>query len=159
MTETFGRENKIFRTCALTGHRELPLGFDENRLYDKLEELLKKGCDCFLCGMAQGFDLTALACLVDLKERYRFSIEACIPYEGHSLRLPADLKKKYQTLLQWCDRKTVLYENYREGCFLARDRYMVDSADIVFAYCIKKTGGTAYTVNYALQKKIPVIFY
>lgn len=145
------------RTCALTGHRELPPDFDKNRLYDKLEELIKDGCDTFLCGMAQGFDLAALDCLADLKRKYKFYVEACVPFEGQETGYPFSEKWKYRTLVDWCDRKTVLFERYQNGCYLVRDRYMVDCADVLLAYCTKKTGGTAYTMKYALEKKIPVI--
>lgn len=145
-------------SCALTGHRKLPENFDDNVLYDKLEELVKKGCDTFFCGMAQGFDLRALKCLVDLKRRYRFTIEACIPFAGHEKRLSEAERREYLELLEWCENKTVLFDGYRDGCFLKRDRYMVDSADVVLAYCTKRTGGTYFTVNYALKKGVPVIF-
>ena len=69
-------------TCALTGHRDLPDAFDKNALYDALEALIRRGCDRFLCGMARGFDLAALACLADLKQRYRITLVACVPYAG-----------------------------------------------------------------------------
>lgn len=145
-------------SCALTGHRELPAEFDVNALYDKLEELLKKGCDAFFCGMAQGFDLAALECLVALKEKYRFTAEACIPYRGFERGFALQERRKFERYLPLCDRKTVLFEKYCAGCFMARDRYMVDSSDVVLAYCKRSTGGTAYTANYAVKKGKPVIF-
>ena len=145
-------------TCALTGHRDLPENFDKNALYDKLEEILKKGCDCFLCGMAQGFDMEALECLIALKRKYRFTIEACIPYVGQENHYPFAEKERYHALLAWCDRQTPMSEKYFDGCFLARDRYMVDCADVIVAYCRRDTGGTAYTVNYAMKKGKIVVF-
>lgn len=148
----------LLQTCALTGHRNLPPSFDENALFDKLEELLLLGYDRFLCGMAQGFDLIALDCLVKLKLRYRFAIEACIPYAGHEKRFPYAERERFEKLLSWCDEKKVLHDSYREGCFLERDRYMVDHADLVLAYCKQERGGTAYTVGYALKRAKPVIF-
>lgn len=150
--------NERFRACALTGHRALPAEFDPNSLYDRLEELIEGGCETFLCGMAQGFDLVALRCLADLKQKHSLYIEACIPYEGFERRFSAEEKRNFTELLTWCDRKTVLFEHYREGCFLSRDRYMVDCADVVLAYCKRETGGTAYTVTYARKKNKPVLF-
>ena len=150
--------SKRIWACALTGHRELPPDFNKNALYDKLEEFLKAGCDSFFCGMARGFDLLALECLVALKQKYRFYIEACIPYTGHENGLSRAEKKHYLELLEWCDQKTILFDGYKSGCFLARDRYMVDCSDVVLAYCTKETGGTAYTANYALKKGKPVVY-
>lgn len=146
------------KACALTGHRSLPADFDRNHLYDTLENLIEGGYRIFYCGMAQGFDLLALQCLVDLKRKYRLYLEACIPYPGQSARYPEPDKDDYKYLLGWCDKKTVLYGAYTDGCFLARDRYMVDGADAVLAYCTRNTGGTAYTVRYAKKKGIPVFF-
>ncbi len=146
------------KVCALTGHRDIFPDFNENILYDTLEELIGEGYDCFLCGMAKGFDLIALECLKNLKKKYRLTIEACIPYEGQEKAFSDDERKKYRELLDWCDRKTILYREYRSGCYLSRDRYMVDCADIVLAYCKRETGGTAYTVDYANRKGIPVRF-
>lgn len=146
------------KVCALTGHRDIPQTFDGNALYDALERLIKEGYDCFLCGMAQGFDLLALGCLADLKRRYKITVEACIPYAGQENGFTAEEKTRYRALLAWCDVKTVLFDEYRNGCFLARDRYMVDCADALLAYCVKQTGGTVYTVRYAEKKGISVRF-
>lgn len=144
--------------CALTGHRDLPANFNDNLLYDQLEELILNGCGGFLCGMAKGFDIRALACLVDLKRKHRFTIEACIPYRGHEKSNPPAFIRYYRDLLQWCDKVTVLSDAYYSGVYLARDRYMVENADAVFAYLKKSTGGTAYTVNFARKNGKPVYF-
>ncbi len=145
------------KICALTGHRVLLESFDGNALYDNLEKLIKEGYDYFLCGMAYGFDLVALDCLVRLKRKYRIEIEACIPFHGQEKAFPLLEKEKYRTLLTWCDKKVVLFPCYQNGCYLARDRYMVDSCDCVLAYCHSDTGGTAYTVNYAKKKGKEII--
>ena len=146
-------------TCALTGHRDLPESFQDNALYDALEGLILSGCDTFLCGMAAGFDLRALGCLVSLKEKYKIYIEACVPFAGQEKSFPPEEKRKYRDLIDWCDRKTVLFENFGKGCYLARNRYMVDCSDFVFAYFTHAGGGTAYTVKYAEEKGINVIFF
>lgn len=151
------QERKVW-SCALSGHRKLPPQFNKNALYDKLEEIALKGCETFYCGMAQGFDLAALECLVALKRKYRINIEACIPYAGHESGFPYSEKRKFYELLEWCDKKTVLFPSYRDGCFLDRNRYMVDNADLLLVYCLRNTGGTAFTANYGLKKGIPVIF-
>lgn len=147
------------KTCAITGHRELPVDFDKNALYDELENLVREGCDEFLCGMAEGFDLTALDCLLSLREKYPLSLHACIPFAQQDKYFSHENKKLYAKLLAACDVKTVLSESYYDGCFLARNRFMVDRCDVLFAYCTQKTGGTRYTVNYARKAGIPVLFF
>lgn len=147
------------KTCAITGHRELPVDFDKNALYDELENLVREGCDEFLCGMAEGFDLTALDCLLSLREKYPLSLHACIPFAQQDKYFSQESKKLYAKLLAACNVKTILSENYYDGCFLARNRFMVDRCDVLFAYCTQKTGGTRYTVNYARKAGIPVLFF
>ena len=147
------------KTCAITGHRELPRDFDKNALYDELDNLVREGCDEFLCGMAEGFDLTALDCLRSLREKYPLILHACIPFAQQDKYFSHDNKKLYAKLLAACNVKTVLSESYFDGCFLARNRFMVDRCDVLFAYCTQKTGGTRYTVNYARKAGIPVLFF
>lgn len=135
--------------CALTGHRDLPESFDVNRLYDLLEQVILDGYDTFYCGMARGFDLLALDCLVSLGGKYHLKLIACIPYLGQERNFSKSEKERYDELLGRCDEKKVFSNHYFNGCCQIRDRYMVDEADLVVAYCTKETGGTAFTVAYA----------
>lgn len=147
------------KACALTGHRELPEDFPAGMLAYALEDLVDGGYTVFYCGMARGFDLLALECLAAIKQRKKIFIEACIPYAGHEQSFSLYERKRYKELLSVCDKKTVLFPSYRAGCMLARNRYMVDRCDLVFAYCEKKTGGTAYTVQYAEKCGIEIKFF
>ena len=142
--------------CALTGHRVLPETFDRSALSSALEELILEGYTTFLCGMARGFDLLALSCLVDLKGRYHVRIEACIPYRDQVKSMPAAEREQYERLLVFCDEKTVLSERYYPSCLLFRNRYMVDKCDLLLAYCTKSKGGAAYTVDYAHKRSVEV---
>lgn len=140
------------KTCALTGHRVLPADFNENQLFCELENIVKEGYTYFYCGMAEGFDLLALKVLLSLKENYPIKIEACVPYTGQENHFSAEMKRLYRECILKCDEKTVFFPHYTEGSFLIRNRYMVDHADFVYAYCLRNTGGTAYTVRYAESK-------
>lgn len=144
------------KSCALTGHRDLPPDFPEDELLFALADLVEEGFTTFYCGMARGFDLTALKALAEIKKSRNIVIEACIPYGGQDKSMAQKDKELYQSLLLSCDRKTLLYPTFKPGCTLARDRYMVDRADVVFAYCKRDKGGSAYTVKYARSKGIEV---
>ena len=146
------------KTCALTGHRELSPRFSVNALHDKLEEMIRDGCDRFLCGMAQGFDLRALACLVSLRQKYRITLVACVPYRGQGRGCSQEGRREYARLLEQCDEVYILQEKYEAGCLLARNRYMVDRADVLLAFCERESGGAAYTVRYAQKHGVPVEF-
>ena len=145
-------------SCALTGHRILPKNFNRKQLFDELEALIKAGYTSFFCGMAEGFDLLALQFLVDLKETYPIYIEACVPFKGQERNFSEHYRMLYHYLIRQCDHVTVLFDKYQNGCYLVRDRYMVDCSDILFAYCTRSSGGSAYTVRYAKSVSKKVIF-
>ena len=46
---------------------------------------------------------------------------------------------------------------YYDGCMQARDRFLVDNADVVVSFLRRKSGGTYYTVNYAATKGVKII--
>lgn len=149
------------RVCAFTGHRDFDffcLGdrtIKDNLMYE-LEHLLDSGVDKFYCGMAEGFDLAAAEGLLHFAGKYRFSLVAAIPFPRQSASYFDDQKERYNEILKSCTEKVVLYDNYVNGCLLARDRYMVDRSDVVLCFLRRDSGGTFYTVSYAkrLQKEV-----
>lgn len=144
------------KACALTGHRELPADFDFNGLYYALADLAEEGYRTFYCGMAMGFDLEALKCLAALKKNYPLRLVACIPHPGQSEKFPKYYKDLYETLLPVCDDKVIVSPFFHRGVMEKRNRYMVDRADMVYAYCVKPHGGTFNTVTYAEKTGKPV---
>ena len=48
-------------------------------------------------------------------------------------------------------------ETYTRGCMHRRNRYLVDHSTICVAYCIRDTGGSAYTVDYARRSGVQII--
>ena len=146
------------KTCALTGHRDLPSAFCKNALYDELETLIREGYDRFLCGMAAGFDLAAIECLVDLREKYKIALVACVPYRSQARGFSEQEKQRYVRLLEACDEQYILSGKYEAGCLLARNRYMVDHAARLIAVFDGQDGGTRRTVEYALRSGLEVVY-
>lgn len=135
--------------CAFTGHREMDKNFDGELFERALEGLISRGCNVFYDGMARGFDLYAAKKIIDLKKNYDIKLVACIPYGGQIDSMREDDRRAYESILKDCDDIKVLSANYYPGCMYARNRYMVDNADIVFAHFKGGKGGTYYTVSYA----------
>lgn len=135
--------------CAFTGHREMDKNFDGELFERALEGLISRGCNVFYDGMARGFDLYAAKKIIDLKKIYDIKLVACIPYGGQIDSMREDDRRAYESVLKDCDDIKVLSANYYPGCMYARNRYMVDNADIVFAHFKGGKGGTYYTVSYA----------
>lgn len=46
---------------------------------------------------------------------------------------------------------------YFKGCMHKRNRHLVDNSGYCICYLTRTQGGTAYTVDYALERGLPVI--
>ena len=55
------------------------------------------------------------------------------------------------------DKISYTSEHYHKSCIFVRNRRLVDYSNYCIAYLNQDKGGTAYTVNYALQNGLEVI--
>lgn len=145
------------KTCAFTGHRIVPRNFDCNLLDRVVYNLIINGYDRFLCGMAKGFDQLAAESVINYKRKFEVGLVACIPCESQSGYFSANALSRYQNILNFCDEKIVLSEEYYDGCMQCRDRYLVDNCDVLVSFLRRNRGGTFYTVNYARSKGVKII--
>ena len=142
-----------YKSCAITGHRDLPKNLSREKLKADLKELIQSGVQYFYNGLAVGFDLLTAEILVELKVEFpNLQICGCIPFHGQERYYSAEDKRRYYQVLEDCDDTVVFSSEYQRGCYFTRNDYMVEKADLLFAYCLSKSGGTAYTVR-AFQKK------
>ena len=126
---------------AITGHRPQRLCGKEMEVYkwfkEKFAELRPEEV---IVGMARGVDQVAAQAARDMKIPY-----LCVyPFRKKSFGFEEHL------LVENSAGVIYLADKYIEGCYTARDRYMVDRADKVLAvWDGKPGGGTYYTMNYA----------
>lgn len=146
----------MYLRCAFSGHRVLKSDFDNQLLFRVIEDLIKTGTEEFLCGMARGFDLAAAQCVLELKSKYDIRLKACIPCSTQSESFSKRDREIYNNVLENCDEKVILSENYFRGCMQVRNRYLVENCDVLVCYLREDSGGTFYTFKYAeeLEKKI-----
>ena len=144
-----------YTTCVFTGHRDLGEDFSKKTLKKQIESLIKEGVNTFLNGMAIGFDLIAAECVLGFVKKYpQVKLIACVPCYGQEKYFSETDKKRYVNILKKAHNKVVLSDHYFNGCMQQRDKYMVERADVMIAYCKKTTGGAAYTVK-LFQKAYP----
>lgn len=155
--------------CTFTGHRsqKLPWGDNEadprcrelkQRLADTIEAVWSAGFHHFICGMAEGADLYFCEAVLALREEHpEVRLEAAIPFAGQAEHWPRAQRERYQRLLEQCDTRTVLREEYSRECMMERNRYMVDHADILIACYDGQSGGTLNTMRYALKKNVQIL--
>ena len=143
-----------YKSCAITGHRDLPKNLPREKLKADLRALIQEGVQYFYNGLAVGFDLLTAEILVELKVEFpNLHICGCIPFHGQERYFSAEDKRRYYRVLEECDDTVVFCAEYQKGCYFIRNDYMVEKADLLYAYCVSKTGGTEYTVSTFQKKK------
>lgn len=139
----------LVKTCCITGHRNLPaekMEYIKEMLSQKVQYAIENGYIRFLSGFADGTDLLFASIISDKKKEYPdIRLEAAIPYRG---RLKTK-NRDFQSLLKYCDRITVVSEDYTPSCYMRRNRYIVDESQLVIAvYDGRNRGGTWATIKY-----------
>ncbi len=143
-------------TVAITGHRPSKLGNADNMMVmqNRILPVYLDDADLIIQGMAHGIDLMAA------KTAYRLGkpFVAVRPWAGHTA--PGAWKKTYNWALKSAQSVHLISDEEEfpgNWVYLARNRWMVDNADLVYAIWDGSESGTSYTATYALSKKIPVL--
>lgn len=155
-------------TCCFTGHRpeKLPWGADEadprclalkQSVRRALDALYQEGYRAFVTGMARGADLYFAEAVLDLRQdRSDVVLEAAVPCLTQADHWPRSERARWQAIVDACDVETVVQEHYDRFCMLRRDRYMVDRSSAILAVFDGTPGGTRYTLNYAMSRRLTV---
>lgn len=151
------------KTCCFTGHRDLPAGEISGVQYctaNAIRFLVKNKGICFFgVGGAIGYDTLAADILFQLRETEFPNIKIILvyPFEGFYSKWSNKQRAEYERLLPRYDKRVCLSQYAKKGAYLARNRHLVDHSSYCIAYCTRNYGGTAYTVDYALQHGVEVI--
>lgn len=158
------------RTCTFTGHhpQKMPYIIDETderclrikeRLKEEIELLIKeKGTTHFISGMALGIDIYAAEIVLELKKQYpNVTLEAVIPFEEQANKWKEADRERYYTILEKCDKESMLQKHYSSDCMLKKDHYMVDEADVIIAVWDGSQSEAGKTVSYATSQAKSVI--
>lgn len=149
------------KSCCFTGHRIIA---DKNRknietqIKEICEGLISRGIDTFITGGALGFDTLAAQCVLELKKKNDAKLIVAVPCKAQSSGWGQRDRAIYEEILARSDEVIVLSEEYTRFCMHRRNRFMVDNSAVCVAYLKKMTGGTVYTVNYAVSADKEVIF-
>lgn len=150
-------------TCCFTGHRpmKLPFGLDESHpkcnqlktiLKAEIERVITEHHVCqFITGMALGVDQICAEIVLDLKKKYpQVVLECAIPYEEQAAQWSPEQRERYFTIVEKCDKETMLQTRYTKDCMQKRNRYMVDHSKYVLAVWDGSfRSGSGQTVRYA----------
>ncbi len=150
------------KICCFTGHRKCTTLSQKEittKLESKLVELIEnESFTDFRTGGAKGFDSLAAIAVLNLKKKYpNIKLHLLLPCKGQERYFSPIEKKLYYFTLENADSVTYIQERYSEGVMFARNRALVDGADLCIAYLEKLEGGTYQTVNYARKSRVNTI--
>lgn len=164
---------EVRKTVSFTGYRpqKLSFGSDESRpeavklravMKNEVAALCDEGYRYFQSGMALGIDLMCAEIVEELRdEKYgEIALFPIIPCRNHCARWDEADRERFQRILKRGDGSIMVSDReYFNGCMMARNRFLVDTAHLLLAVFDGKSGGTMNTVEYAKKqgKKLVVI--
>jgi len=149
------------QTCCFTGHQDLE-PWEESKVLTRLRYLLMpmlaEGVRFFGVGGARGFDRLAAEYLLDLRDRDKQTIRviSVLPFPDYREGWSEEDFRRQEEIIRRSDKVAIISPEKITGAYLARDRRLVDESSRCICYCHRQTGGTAYTVRYAMKQGIPV---
>ena len=138
-------------TVAFCGHAQISQSEKiEKWLYDVTQKLIEQGATTFYLGGHGAFDSLAASVLREQKKRYlQIELILVLAY----LNTGRDTSGYDSTVYP------PLETTPRRFAISHRNRWMVESADVVVAYVLHDWGGAATTLRCAKQKKKQIISY
>jgi len=133
------------------------------RLIKEIVNLCEQGVKEYTTGMESGAGLLCCEVALAMKENDPdVKVHAVIPFRRYADELARDERAWYAFLLKQCDSVVYLFEEYMEGCVAARNRRIIDDADILLAVCepdrIPTHSEVGEAVQYARLKGKRVVF-
>ena len=148
--------------CCFTGHQDIQPG-EEQKILTRVRylvmDLLAQDVLYYGVGGARGFDMLAAEFMLHVRDQVKNKVRviSVLPYPGYMDSWTEDEKRRQEEIIRRSDKVVWVSRENRPGVFHERDRKLVDGSGHVICYCRRVTGGTAYTVRYAMEKGIPVM--
>lgn len=161
---------KTVTTCCFVGHypQSLPFGFDEgNDDCVRLKQLLKEqmiyliealDVSHFISGVDLGIGQYAAEIVLDLKRDYpEITLECAIPCENQAEKWTGAQRERYFSIVEYCDKETLLQRHYTEDCMKKRKEYMINQSNYMIAVWNGKPGYTCNILSFARILEKPMI--
>ena len=148
------------KTVCFTGHRDIPPEKKDEiirRLKETLIQLINRGYLYFGVGGALGFDMMAEQVVLSLKNEFpKIKLILVLPCRSQASGWNIEDKEVYQKIISKADKVVYTSQEYFRGCMQKRNRHLVDHSSVCVCYLTKDTGGSAYTVKYAISKGLRI---
>ena len=148
-------------TCCFTGHRQLPPEKQAEiagRLERVIISLYQRGIRYYGAGGALGFDCLAAQTVLRLRESCPgMKLILVLPCLTQTRGWRPEDAAEYERIKAQADKVVYTSQEYTSGCMHKRNRHLVDNSSICVCYLTRDSGGTAYTVNYAIRQGVSVV--
>ena len=149
------------KTCCFTGHRDIAKSDVElvmKRTEAYIKALAQRGVRFFGVGGALGYDALTAKLLFRLRETELPGVKVILvyPFDGYTDRWTPDQKADALLMRGRYDKIVKISDKPGKAAYLQRDRHLVDGSAHCICYCARSSGGTAYTVRYALNQGLHV---
>ena len=148
-------------SVCFSGHRfltssEIPL--IRKRLESSIRQCWESGYRWFICGGALGFDtLAAEEVLAQRNKCPDIGLLIAVPCVDQASRWSASDRMIYRRILDNADDVIVLSPRYYSGCMQIRNQFMVQHSSVCICWLKSFSGGTGYTVRYAVNSRKKII--
>ena len=148
-------------TCCFTGHRDVPR-CDEQKILTRvnyiLKPLLAQGVKYFGVGGSTGFDMFVAEYMLDRRDRLgeKIKIISVLPFPEYREGWGEEEIRRQDRIIARSDKVIYASPANCKDVYLIRDRRLVDGSCYCISYCRRRTGGTAYTIRYAMKKGLQV---
>ena len=149
-------------TCCFTGHRQLPPE-EQAEIVTMLERVItalyQKGIQYYGAGGALGFDAIAAQTVIRLRESCPgMKLILVLPCLTQTRGWRPENVMEYERIKAQADKVVYTAQQYTPGCMHKRNRHLVDNSGVCVCYLTRRSGGTAYTVEYARAQGLELIY-
>ncbi len=148
------------KSCCFTGHRVIPQESYYRVMFllrQNVENKIKEGYTDFYAGGALGFDTLAALTVLRLKMVYKnIRLHLILPCINQADKWSGEDRRVYERIKDESDSVEYISFEYNPQCMNRRNRALVDRTGCCIAYCTQTSGGTAYTIGYAVDNDVEV---
>lgn len=147
------------KTCCFTGHRiiDMPVEAVQKNLETTIIKLINNGVIYYGAGGALGFDTIAALTIIKIRKLYpHIRLILVLPCKDQTKGWSTYDIESYNYILGQADKVVYTSDKYYPGCMHKRNRHLVNNSRYCICYKTKDTGGTAYTVKYAVQSGLHI---
>lgn len=148
--------------CCFTGHRPEKLPGNETairaRLAQAIEAALRSNIRTFISGMAWGVDLWAAELVLQYRALHpEIRLICALPHPDFDQRMPRPWRQRYQEVIAQADLVRTISPVRTDGCYQARNIWMVNHSARVIAVYAGVPGGTRNTLAYARAQDVDIL--